>query len=458
MIAPIAGLHARAGRDVLHRTPPFGRQSVEQVRVHVVSHSDRKDPAAADPRGRVRGDAVGSVLPHRRHAVAHQHDLLQTLRVSRLSSAASSAPARLVPPSAARPSTNSRASLRFAALAATACSRNGAHRARERDDAEPVVRAEGAQRLLQRRLGLLELGARHRARDIHHQGEIARNRIAPAGRARSEQQHEVSVLAARRVGQQRGPGHGPPQREQQLDIAGGAGRDRDHEPPPSRRLSMVCVGEYGVPYRSPRSTSIAQLGRPIGAPNAEGVAEPQGVALPLSSWVYRSATRRVSPGLDGEDLGPHQAVAGEGEQRGILPPAHDALVDVARLAGVHRLASQLLVVGPERESGERRLAGERVEITAFGDQRPVVPEALLDLNQGHPILDLDRDLGPDPRDRPRRCLGSPAFDLHPSLGKTRAATECTGPRGPAAGIGGTRDRSGIGFREMHPVRRLARII
>src|SRR6185503_11193707 len=57
-------------------------------------------------------------------------------------------------------------------------------------------------------------------------------------------------------------------------------------------------------------------------------------------------------GVDREDARPNQALAGELDQRRVALLPHDRFVDRACLAGVHRLAAQLLVPLPQRVAGE----------------------------------------------------------------------------------------------------------
>ena len=90
---------------------------------------------------------------------------------------------------------------------------------------------------------------------------------------------------------------------------------------------------------------------------------------------------------DGEHPGAHQAMAGQLDQRRIPASPHDHLVDVARLTGVHHLAPQLLIALPQRVVGEHGLAGERIEVRGFVEQRPGVPEPLLDGHACHAACD-----------------------------------------------------------------------
>jgi hypothetical protein len=53
------------------------------------------------------------------------------------------------------------------------------------------------------------------------------------------------------------------------------------------------------------------------------------------------------PGVDGEDSGPDQSVAGKLDQGRVTFAAHDLLVNGACLARVHRLAAQLGIPLPQ---------------------------------------------------------------------------------------------------------------
>ncbi len=154
-------LDVAAGPDVLGDPPGALGQPVEEIRVHVIPDSERKDakrPAA--PLGLI-GDALGVGLAHGRHPVRQEDHDTQPALGRRLGE---------------RLGERARDVSAAVGVEATHPLLGGAHvvgrhvgpsdgvttyAAPERDDAEPVARAERAEQLRQRCLGLVELVARH---------------------------------------------------------------------------------------------------------------------------------------------------------------------------------------------------------------------------------------------------------------------------------------------------------
>ena len=64
------------------------------------------------------------------------------------------------------------------------------------DDAEAVAIVQTGERFLDRLLGERELGARHRARPVEHEGEVDRRALAPLGRGRRGQLDKHEPMAA----------------------------------------------------------------------------------------------------------------------------------------------------------------------------------------------------------------------------------------------------------------------
>src|SRR5207249_12336941 len=119
------------------------------------------------------------------------------------------------------------------------------------------------------------------------------------------------------------------------------------------------------------------------------------------------------PRRDRENAGADEALPGELDQRRIAFLAHDGFVNRARLCGVHRLPTQLLVALPQRVAREHGLARQREVVHPFVHHRAVIAEPFLDGDAIHApgTADLHGDARTtdSPIGRPRN--GSTGRDL-----------------------------------------------
>jgi hypothetical protein len=86
------------------------------------------------------------------------------------------------------------------------------------------------------------------------------------------------------------------------------------------------------------------------------------------------------------------------DERWIALAAHDLLVDLARLLGVHRLTGDHLAVDRQLEILERGALRHRKEIVRFSDGGAAIHEALVDLVPKHAVDQLDADVATRPND------------------------------------------------------------
>ncbi len=210
-------LDVAARLDVLGHAPGALGQAVEQVRIDVIPDPERKDAERPAATLGLIGDALGVGLAHGCHPVRQEHDHAQPTLGGRFGECLCQGARDVgtaVGVEAADPF------LRDAHVISRHVRPTGrvaTHAAAERDHPEPVTRAERAEQLHQRSLGLVELVARHRARHVEHGDQIAAYRrcLGAAGR---EEKHEEPVFPQRLAGDERHPHQVAGERQEQLEI------------------------------------------------------------------------------------------------------------------------------------------------------------------------------------------------------------------------------------------------
>src|SRR6266480_5452089 len=165
-------LDVAAGPDVLGDAPCALGQPVEQIRVDVIPDPERKDAKRPAATLGLVGDALGVGLAHRRHPVRQEHDDAQPALGRRLGECLPEGTRDVgaaVGVEAADPLlSGAHVVTRYVGPPG----RVATHATSEGDHPEPVLRSERAEQLRQRRLRLIELVARHRARDVEYGNEI----------------------------------------------------------------------------------------------------------------------------------------------------------------------------------------------------------------------------------------------------------------------------------------------
>jgi hypothetical protein len=388
-------LHVFTGLHVLGSAPPGRRQAVEQVGVDVVPHAEGEHAGAPATLLGLSRDALGVLLAHGGQPIGQEHHDGQACLgavepeglVQRSGDVGAAVGVEPVDPG-----------VRVAQLRAGRLRPRGAvggHAVAERQQPEAVLAIQRAQQLAQRRLRLLDLAARHGARHVEHDGQVAgqAGAVRTAGR---ERQHEVAVLAGRLVGDERDP-HQPPGHGEEHDEVPAQFVLGPHGEPSALagHVQRVCggervpVGTTAVGHQRERERGVfgARLrhrGVLAADPPAEaatgGVAELQGVAGPLHDLGVAQRDLACLPGVDGEHAGPHETVPGQLDQRRIALAADDLLIDRPCLGGVHRLPPQLQVALEQGEVAEHCLAGERIEVVALPE--PTAVRTLMTPNAG----------------------------------------------------------------------------
>src|SRR2546422_192497 len=189
---------------------------------------------------------------------------------------------------------------------------------------------------------------------------------------------------------------------------------------PSRSVASSCTSapfacSIFSPDIEPEMSSTATRSRCTAAASRAAPRPPRG-APPVEHLRIAQCDLARLPGVEGEDPGAPQAVAGQLDQRRVALPPHEALVDGARLGRVHRLATQLLVALPQREAAENGLAGEGIEIRALTQTGPAVLKPFLHRHAGYPTRDRGLNGAADPDDA---GAGQRVDGLDPALRRQR---------------------------------------
>src|SRR5687767_9686019 len=274
------------------------------------------------------------------------------------------------------------------------------HPAAERDQPEAIADVERAERLAQRRAGLLHLLAAHRAGDVHHQGQVARQLGSSLGGRRSQEQQRESIVAGLGVGEHGAAHQAAAEREHEIHVALHRRRDAD----PELAVAALVLNRVGGGVGSGEFIAPANLdgeGDRRVTPVSRRVAEPERVPIPSHQLGEPEDDGAGLPGLDRKNLGPDESVPHQRDERGILPLPDDRLVDGPRLLARHHLALELLLPLEEGEGAERGFAGQGIVIHALGHHAAVVAEALVDLEAGDPSFHPRAHRRADPHHRGR---------------------------------------------------------
>ena len=283
-------------------------------------------------------------------------------------------------------------------------------------EAVAVVQVLHAER--QRLLRLLQLRARHRSRCIEHEHHVLRNHLRVLRvRTRRREQQEVTVLTARPVGQQIQPDVILLLREENLKVRVRLHVARlvsDHRLVPAAALDLHLVAgridrlERALRFQIELDAHVLHRlrGELVRVQRQDEVHQP-GVGLEQLRVGERDAFPAVR--LDGEDADLEQIAPGVFEQRGILEPAHDVLVDAARLVRGQQLGLDLFAADFHGELVDVRALGRGKQERAFQLARVRIVKLLLHLRHGDLVFDLnvhlvERDLHRRPHGLWRRTI------------------------------------------------------